>query len=125
MTVEDYVFGIAMATVLVAWILYVLFGQITVRKLRKNSELRYELGTELISGWDIFNVAEALSLPRSLMDKFKNSRLSMFYANPDLLRKHTNWFDKLLAQLFFWPFLLSGTTLIGLVIFDSLRSLIT
>jgi len=43
----------------VAWILFIIFGQVTVRKLRKNPETKHELGIEFASGWDIFNVASA------------------------------------------------------------------
>lgn len=45
-------------------ILYVLFGQVTVRKLRKNTETKDYLGLELSSGWDILNVASAICRPR-------------------------------------------------------------
>jgi len=44
-------------------ILYVVFGQVTVRKLIKNPETKHELGVEFVSGWDIVNVAQALSIP--------------------------------------------------------------
>ena len=54
-------------------ILFLLFGQITVRKLRKNPATKHELGTELVSGWDIVNAAQALAVPESIIRKFKNS----------------------------------------------------
>ena len=120
MTLEEVIFGIAAAVGITAWILFVIFGQVTVRKLRKNPEMKDELGVEFLSGWDIFNVAQALSMPRSLVQKFKKSPLSFLHANYDLLYKHTNGFDRFLARLFFWPFYLSGFTLIMLVILDSL-----
>jgi len=41
----------------IAGFLFVLFGQITVRKLRKNPATKNELGVEFLSGWDIINVA--------------------------------------------------------------------
>lgn len=46
-------------------ILYVAFGQITVRKLRKNPKTKDALGLEYASGWDIINVAQVFAFPRS------------------------------------------------------------
>lgn len=61
--------------------LYVLFGQITVRKLRKNPKTQSVLGANLISGWDIINVAEALACPEFLAENIRKSSLSFLYAN--------------------------------------------
>ncbi len=103
----------------VAIILFVAFGQITVRKLRKNSETTRELGIELLSGWDIINVAQALAMPSSITRKLKNTPLSAFYANADILRKHTNRFDWVLGSLFYWLFMLSGLSLALLALLDT------
>jgi len=46
--------------------LFVLLGQVTVRKLRKNSETKDHLGISLASGWDIINVANAFSEPKKI-----------------------------------------------------------
>lgn len=100
-------------------ILFVVFGQITVRKLRKKPETKEELGIEFASGWDILNVAGALSMPKWLNRKLRNSPLSALYANADLLYNHTSRFDRFLAKLFYWPFMLSGFGGIVLVILNS------
>lgn len=47
------------------------FGQMTVRKLRKNPKTKDILGLEVISGWDIINVAQAFSLPRRWLLKIE------------------------------------------------------
>jgi len=94
---------------LIACILFVIFGQVTVRKLRKNPETKYELGIEFTSGWDILNVAQALSLPAVLEKRLKNRAL---HANTDLLYKHTTIFDRVLAQMFFWSWMSSAFGLI-------------
>ena len=47
--------GIVFFFILISMVLYVIFGQVTVRKLRKNPETKHELGVEFASGWDIFN----------------------------------------------------------------------
>jgi len=103
---------------LIAMILFVLFGQITVRKLRKNPNTKYDLGMEFVSGLDVINVAQALTLPRGIIRKFKKTPLSALYADADLLYKHTSRFDRILARLFFILFSLSGSALIILGILD-------
>lgn len=105
---EAGVFAILMTGVFFSAILYVAFGQITVRKLRKNPKTKNELGVEFVSGWDIFNVAQALALPQLVIVKMKKSRLSSFAANTELLFQHTTAFDRLLAKLFYWLFMSTG-----------------
>jgi len=107
--------GIISFFLLVTAILFVVFGQVTVRKLRKNPETKHELGMELVSGWDILNTAQALSMPNSILRKFKNSRLSFLEANSELLYKHTTVFDRLLARIFFWLWMISSLSMIILV----------
>jgi len=64
-------FAISAAAAFIGCILFVIFGQVTVRKLRNNPETRHELGMEFASGWDITNVAQALSLPKFLQKRVK------------------------------------------------------
>ena len=92
--------------------LYVALGQITVRKLRKNPATKGRLGLEFTSGWDILNVAQALSLPKAITDRFKESTLSGMFADTDLLREHTSRFDQALAAIFFWLYTFTGVSLI-------------
>lgn len=99
-----------------ALIFYVIFGQITVRKLRKNQKTKSALGSELASGWDILNVAKALALPTSWNKKFESSPLSSMYANSSLILEHTNKLDRFLGVLFFWLWLVSGTMMIFLIL---------
>ncbi len=104
MITADAMFTIGMVGFFLSMILYLLFGQITVRKLRKNSETSSHLGLEFASGWDVFNVAQALALPRFITKKLDKSSLSLFYANSSLLEKNTSKFDKWLACFFYWLF---------------------
>ncbi len=104
-------------------ILYIIFGQVTVRKLRKNPETRDELGIEFTSGWDILNVAGALALPKIITRKVKRNSISMgmgqgFEADSDVLHKHTTVFDRVLAHLFYWSWMSSA---FGLLIFGVLH----
>lgn len=101
-------------------ILFVLFGQITVRKLRKNPETKGALGTEFYSGWDIINVAQAVAFPKSWSDKLEKGSLAFLYANASLIRAHTTKFDRCLGALFYWVFAISGSSLIFLVLADAL-----
>jgi len=119
MSLFSALLGITAAFAFIACILYVIFGQVTVRKLRNNPETRDKLGFELVSGWDIIKVAQALSLPRFMTDKFKQSPLSGLFADADTLHKHTNRFDQILALLFYWLLMISGLTMIVLVLLDS------
>ena len=119
MSLFSKLLGIAVFFMIIAAILYVLFGQITVRKLRKNPQTKHELGVEFVSGWDIINVAQALAMPKSIIRKFKKSQLSALYADADLLHKHTNKFDRVLGIIFYWLLMLSGLFGIVLVILDA------
>ncbi|WP_276666618.1 hypothetical protein [Thalassolituus oleivorans] len=103
-----------------AAIFYVLFGQITVRKLRKNSKTKDKLGFEYVSGWDIINVAQSLSIPRKLSKKLENTPLSFLYANSELLHDQTNLSDRILAAIFYWLLTISGVMMIFLAIADTL-----
>ena len=98
--------------VFLAMILFVLFGQITVRKLRKNPNTKDVLGGELIGGWDIINVATALSLPRFVTCKMENSKLSYMYANSAILIENTNKLDRVLAFAFYWSFMFAALPLV-------------
>jgi len=112
--------GVMIAASIVTGILYVIFGQVTVRKLRKNPETRNALGSEFVSGWDILNTAKALSLPRSWSKKLENSQLSFLYANSNLILKHTTKFDHILGMVFFWCWVTTGLFGCLLVILDTL-----
>lgn len=93
--------GICVLFILIGWFLFILFGQITVRKLRKNPETRDQLGLELASGWDIFNVAGAMCRPRWLSDRLRRSPLAFTAADERPIYENTNWFDRLLGRTMF------------------------
>jgi len=119
----NILFALSAAAAFISMILYIIFGQVTVRKLRKNPETQHKLGIEFISGWDIFNVAGALALPKAITRRIKRNSISMgmgqgFEADPDILHKHTTVFDRVLAHLFYWSWVFSGFGLIILVILN-------
>lgn len=99
--------GVVAASLLSA-ILYVIFGQITVRKLRKNPKTKDLLGLEYVSGWDIINVAQSFSLPRAWTRKIEKSKFSFMYANTTVLFENTSKFDRVLGCIFYWLLTLSG-----------------
>jgi len=103
----------------IAAIFYLIFGQVTVRKLRKNPQTKNELGVEFVSGWDIINVAQALAMPKMIIRKLKSSPLAALYADVDLLYKHTNTFDRVLAVIFYWLLMFSGLFGIVLLLLDA------
>ncbi|MFT7186123.1 MAG: hypothetical protein ACI84K_001516 [Pseudohongiellaceae bacterium] len=112
--------GLIIFSSLITVILYVAFGQLSVRKLRKNPATKAFLGIELASGWDIINVAQALSLPKAWRLKLKNSSLSSIYANSDVLFEHTNKFDRILGTVFYWFLMISGLSGCLLVLLNAL-----
>ena len=122
MTTEDAVFAAILLIMLISALLYVLFGQVTVRKLRKNPETKRELGVELASGWDILNVAQALSLPKTVIRRMEKSPLYFLEADANTLYKHTNVFDRILARVFYWMFMTSGLSgaILGILSFFGL-----
>jgi len=120
MNLTEVIVAILITVGFVDAILFVLFGQITVRKLRKNPATKNELGIEFVSGWDIINVAQALSMPAFMIRKFRKSKIYFLYANIDVLIKHTNRFDRILARLFYWPMMFSGLFMILWALLDTI-----
>ena len=111
MVTEANVFFVVMTGMFFTAILYVAFGQITVRKLRKNPETKNSLGIEFVSGWDIINVAQALAMPGFILRKLKNKKSMSLFANTEILIKHTNKFDRTLAFLFYWLLMSTGLSM--------------
>jgi len=109
----------AMIGIFFSLILYVVFGQTTVRKLRKNPATKDKFGFEFISGWAVLNIAQTLALPRSLTKKLSSSSLSFLYGNAEYLYENTNRFDQVLAKIFYWLFMGSALSMILIVILDS------
>lgn len=120
MDIELTLFGIVFLFAFVACILFVIFGQVTVRKLRKNPATKNALGFEFVSGWDILNVAGALSTPRWMREKLSTSPLSAMWANHDVLYEHTKPFDRVLARVFWFFYMFSAGAMLALVIADAL-----
>lgn len=112
MSLFSQLFAFVFCLALIACVLFVLFGQVTVGKLRKNPEAKNALGAELASGWDIINVAGALSRPKWLSRKLEVSRLAALSANSEVIYAHTNRFDRILGRLFFCTYVASGVLLV-------------
>ena len=92
---------------LLTGVLFVLFGQVTVRRLRKNPATSRYLGFEFFPGWDIINAAAALSWSRRLKWRLDQGPLSDFHANTEVLYRHTSAGDRLLARVFYGTLLFS------------------
>jgi len=116
---ELLLFTCVLGVFFIALIIFVIFGQVSVRKLRKNPKTKDELGIEFVSGWDILNVAGALAMPRWLNRKLRNTPLSNLYADADILDKHTNTFDRILATLFYWMFVSAILAIVSLTILSN------
>ncbi len=120
MSLFSQLLGINAIFVLLGLVLYVVFGQVTVRRLRKNPATKKALGLEFASGWDVINAAQALSLPRRLTKKLESSPLSAMYADSNLLRQNTTFVDRIIAAVFYWVFILSSLSMIVLVSLNGL-----
>jgi len=117
MTLVQTILSVILAVTFISVVLFVIFGQVTVRKLRKNPDTKQALGIEFASGWDILNVAQALTLPRSVAQKIRRNSMGL-EADPDVLYKHTTVFDRVLARVFYALFAMSGFALIILMVLD-------
>lgn len=120
MSIKLEIFSIFLLLVFITSILLVAFGQITVRRLRKNPEIRSALGFEYVSGRDIFNVAQALGLPIGVIRKLRTTKLAFLYADPDVLVRYTSKFDRILGRLFFWSYATTGILGILFLVLNSL-----
>ena len=108
MGTSAFILSFLFVGMLLTMVLYLLFSQLTVKKLRKNPETKHKLGVEFMSGWDVINVAQALSLPTRFIKMANKSQLSFLYSNVDILNKHTSRFDRVLAYLFYWCLTITG-----------------
>lgn len=120
MSMFSQLLGFVAIFVFFACILYILFGQLTVRKLRKNPKTKDLLGVEYVSGWDIINVAQAFAFPRAWTKKVENSKFSFIYANATVLYENTTKFDRILGCIFYWLLTLSGLSGAFLVLLNYL-----
>jgi len=118
MSILDLLFRITMSAIIASAILYLIFAQVTVRKLEKIQVTREQMGFEPISGWRIFNVAQALSFPKTFFHRVQRSPLSFLHANAELIYANTNRLDRVLARLFYWTSVGSTMVLILLWLTD-------
>lgn len=105
---------------MLACVLFVVFGQVTVRKLRKSPKTKDALGLEFTSGWDIINVAQALAFPLSWSKKLEQSQLSFLHANATILRENTTRFAHFLGSCFYWVMFSSVFTSLFLIFLNSI-----
>lgn len=120
MSLFSQLLGINALFVFFGLVLYVVFGQITVKRLRKDPATKQALGLGFASGWDIINVAQAISLPRAITKKLESSAISTMYANSAVLRQHTTRAERILAAVFYYVFTLSSLSMIILVAMNGL-----
>lgn len=101
MTSGETYLAVCLSITLFTMVLWVFFGQLTVRRLRKHPETKDLLGTEFYSGWDILNVAGALSRPKWFSEMMRKSPLSFMAADERPIYANTNKFERCVARLFF------------------------
>jgi hypothetical protein len=106
---KNLAFWVAFVALLVAGILYVVFGQVTVRRLRSNPATRHRLGMEFMHGGDIGNVAQALGWPRWIQERAERGGLRFLVADSRAIRQHTTRLDRILGRACFWSVMVAGT----------------
>jgi len=98
--VEAIIFLSLILAIILTGILFVIFGQVTVKKLRKNPTTRDALGFETVSGGDIANVAFSLLVPKSLWFRYRQRREEGWPApDPGLLHQHMSKSDRILGKI--------------------------
>ena len=115
-------FTFVIVGLLASGFLFVLFSQVTVRRLRKQQETKDVLGVEFASGANTVNVAIALSLPRPIYNKLFR-RKTQFFANADAetIYAYTTNMDRIIARLFFWFYLATVLMIIIMVTLSSFK----
>ncbi len=108
MSLFSQLLAVAATLMMLAAVFYVLFGQITVRRLRRNKATKDLLGFEFVSGMDIVNAAQALTLPRAWMKKLEQSPISAMFSRSELLYQNTSSFDRIIARVFYCLLMFSG-----------------
>lgn len=120
MTLFSKLLAFSFFLMLVSAVLCVVFGQTTVRRLRKNDAVKDGLGVEFASGWDILNVAQALSLPLYITRRLAKSPISGFFADRALLEMHTSNFDRGLARSFWYTYVISVGSMLIFIFINSI-----
>lgn len=116
-TIEFVLFSVVLGSCFIAMILILIFGQVTVRKLKNNPETRDALGFEYMSGSNILNVVRALAMNGARAKNSNKNKMSFLYANEDILKKHTTKFDRILARILYyciWFFMIGMFCLVSL-----------
>ena len=106
-------FFVMMFSMLVAGSLFIAFGQITVRKLRRNPATRHHLGIDWVNGEDIAHVAQAFGMPRRLHARAERGALSCMVANSEVIRQHTTRLDRALGWMCYWSAMLCPVIVLG------------
>ncbi len=114
----SFLLAIAVTMAFIAWVLLLILGLSTMRKLKKNPRTKDQLGINLIWGWQTINVAQAITLPRSWMQKLRSRVDGSKFANHELLYIHTTMLDRVLLRFFFIVFSFSGISIILLTMSD-------
>ena len=100
-------FGLSLLSAILAGIFFVIFGEVTVRKLRKNAETKDWLGMEFVSGGNIVSVAQILAWPRFLT---RRSGTFGLMPNAELMFSHTTKLDRFLGRVFYWSMMATFVT---------------
>lgn len=94
-----------------SYVLLCLVHFLTVRRLRRLPDIKNRLGFSMLPGDDAFNVALALSWPRSLMRLLDTSVTGWCFANADSVYRHTSRGERWVGRLCYGSVMLCLLTL--------------
>lgn len=112
--------GMFIVSLIIYGIVLIAFGQITVRKLRRNPQTRGRLGLEFMSGWDIMNVSAALNRPEWLSRRIDNGPWAAMHANSALMRRHTTRLDRVLARAHLYSLCFAAAWVAAIIVVTNL-----
>jgi len=122
MSVSDFS-GILFVNMILSFILYVIFGFTTVRRLKKQDEAKEKLG-EVIVASEGYNIMASLSYPEffvKAIERGQEKKGIRVIADKKTILENTNMFERCFARFIFWLFNISTMTLLAIAIADYFR----
>lgn len=114
MSAIHYLFTFLLLSSIFSWVLFIIFGRVTVSRLRKDPKSSSNLGFQLFSGQDVLNVAQAIALPRSLTRKMSSGSWGALRVDPDIVEELISPLERRLAKVMFWSITSTGVGIVAM-----------
>lgn len=83
---------------LISAVLYVMFNLLTVRRLRRDPQIRLRLGIALFPGGETVGIARTLTWPRAWVRRTDRKASDAIRPDPEALYRHTHAGERYLAR---------------------------